>query len=339
MKYLFTQSEIEAYLLTNTHLNKDFYVKEITQDFDTLKDKGLICYDVSERKWVYKYEYISGNLRTKRSDLYSKETEIKAEYLTDSQWDYQLNLINENLPIDCKITEAKTFNIFLSANSHFATDQDIVTITNADMQDWDGLVNEESLASAFVEWLDYAKEQGLILPKEFKGMNQDDVISIYINNRYPKSLKPKGYDTATLKKKKINDTDKALRVGQPLFDKFLNKGLTPQAKLKVEAEWNTRFNAFVLPKLFKTPVALTLARYFKKDVEFIPNPTQIQSVQYMINAKSGLLAYGVGVGKTASSILNVSYVLDNNLASKPLFVVPDPTYDKWKEEISRWYCN
>ena len=328
-----TQSEIEAYLLTNTHLNKDFYVKEITQDFDTLKDKGLICYDVSERKWVYKYEYISGNLRTKRSDLYNKEAEIKAEYLTDSQWDYQLNLINDNLPVDCRITEAKTFNIFLSANSHFATDQDIVTITNADMQDWDGLVNEESLASAFVEWLDYAKEQGLILPKEFKGMNQDDIISIYINNRYPKSLKPKGYDTATLKKKKINDTDKALRVGQPLFDKFLNKGLTPQAKLKVEAEWNTRFNAFVLPKLFKTPVALTLARYFKKDIEFIPNPTQIQSVQYMINAKSGLLAYGVGVGKTASSILNVSYVLDNNLATKPLFVVPDPTYDKWKEEI------
>jgi hypothetical protein len=50
----------------------------------------------------------------------------------------------------------------------------------------------------------------------------------------------------------------------------------------------------------------------------------------MVNAKSGLLAYGVGVGKTASSILNVSYVLDNNLASNPLFVVPKPTYAKWK---------
>ena len=328
-----TQSEIEAFLLTNTHLNKDFYLKEITQDFETLKDKGLICYDVSERKWVYKYEYISGNLRAKRSDLFFNEEEIKANYLTDSQYAYQLKLIDDNLPIDCLITEAKTFNLFLSANSHFATDKDIVSITNADMQDWDGLVNEESLAGAFVEWLDYAKEQGIILPKEFKGMNQADVIEIYIYNKYPKSLKPKGYDTATLKKKRINDTDKALRIGQPLFDKFLNKGLTPQAKLKVSANWNARFNSFVLPKLFKTPVALTLARYFKKDVEFIPNPTQVQSVQYMVNAKSGLLAYGVGVGKTASSILNVSYVLDNNLASNPLFVVPKPTYAKWKQEI------
>ena len=46
-----------------------------------------------------------------------------------------------------------------------------------------------------------------------------------------------------------------------------------------------------------------------------------------------LLYHGVGVGKTASAILNVSYALDNNLCQKPIFIVPNPTYEKWKKEM------
>ena len=92
-----------------------------------------------------------------------------------------------------------------------------------------------------------------------------------------------------------------------------------------------------MPKLYKIPIALTLAKKFKDNVDFIPNPTQIQSVQFMRNSGSGLLAYGVGVGKTASSILNVSYAIDNGLAKKPVFVVPNPTYEKWIGEMKGMY--
>lgn len=329
-----TDSELQAYILTNPQLNSENYIKEITKDITTLKDMGLICYDWNSGnpKWVYKYQYISGNLYTKRSELQIRETEFK-EHLSDDQWEYQKQLIDDNIPQQSEITEAKTFSIYLNAYSHFAQDVDIFSVSVDDFDEWDELESTVSLAQAFTEWMKYAERQGIILPKMFKGMKRDEVIDIYVNGKKP-DIQRDGYsDQKAYDKAVANEREKAQRVGQPIFDLFLIKGLNARGKMRLKILWNTRFNAFVLPIMHKTPVALTLGRYFKKDIPFYPNPTQVQAVQYMVNAKSGLLAYGVGVGKTASSILNVSYALDNNLANYPLFVVPLPTYEKWKMEI------
>jgi hypothetical protein len=333
-----TDSELQAYILTNPQLNPDNYIKEITKDISTLKDMGLVCYDWNggNPRWVYKYQYISGNLYTKKTELTIRETEYK-EHLTDDQYEYQKKLINDNIPQQSEITEAKTFSIFINAYSHFAQDKDVFSVSVNDFDEWDVLTENVSLAQAFEKWIDYAENEGIILPKMYKGMDKEDIKNIYVNGEKPKVDRKafvKGAEGDKLYNKAIaNEREKAQRVGQPLFDLFLIKGLNAQGKLRLKIEWNTRFNAFVLPIMHKTPVALTLGRYFKKDIPFYPNPTQVQAVQFMVNAKSGLLAYGVGVGKTASSILNVSYALDNNLANYPLFVVPLPTYAKWKMEI------
>ena len=329
-----TDSELQAYLLTNPQLNSEHYIKEITKDITTLKDMGLICYDWNggRPKWVYKYQYISGNLYTKKTELSIRESEYK-EHLSDEQYDYQKKLINDNIPQQSEITEAKTFSIFLSAFSHFSQDVDVFSVSVNDFDEWEELESTVSLAQAFEQWIDYAERQGIILPKMFKGMTKKEIKDVYIYGAKPNINREKYADQKSYDKAVANEREKAQRVGQPIFDLFLIKGLNASGKLRLKVEWNTRFNAFVLPIMHKTPVALTLGRYFKKDIPFYPNPTQVESVQFMINAKSGLLAYGVGVGKTASSILNVSYALDNNLANYPLFVVPLPTYEKWKMEI------
>jgi hypothetical protein len=76
-----------------------------------------------------------------------------------------------------------------------------------------------------------------------------------------------------------------------------------------------------------------LSNKFKNGKEFTPNESQIQSIQFAKSVGSGLLAYGVGVGKTASAMLNISYALDNQLCKKPILIVPNPTYEKWKMEM------
>jgi hypothetical protein len=118
-----------------------------------------------------------------------------------------------------------------------------------------------------------------------------------------------------------------------MMNKFLSEGLNADCRVRLELLWNAKYNNLAEPKYYKIPVALTLAKQFKDNSDFIPNETQIQSVQFMKLAGSGLLAYGVGVGKTASSILNVSYAVSNNLCKNPLFVVPLPTYEKWIGEM------
>ena len=140
-------------------------------------------------------------------------------------------------------------------------------------------------------------------------------------------------DTKEIDRYTANTKENATTDGNLLFKRFLSSALNTTTQQKIELLWNQIYNNLVLPQMHKIPVALTLAKYFKNNVPFIPNPTQVQSIQFMKNAKSGLLAYGVGVGKTASSILNVSYALDNNLSKHPLFVVPLPTYEKWIGEI------
>jgi hypothetical protein len=56
-------------------------------------------------------------------------------------------------------------------------------------------------------------------------------------------------------------------------------------------------------------------------------------MQFINRTGSGLIAYGVGVGKTASAIMNLSYLLGSNQVNKPIVVVPNAVYDKWKLEM------
>jgi hypothetical protein len=113
---------------------------------------------------------------------------------------------------------------------------------------------------------------------------------------------------------------------------FLNS-LTDIAKLQLVTAWNEKFNFYTEPRYHKFPVACSLNSVFKNGSEFRPNESQVQSMQFINRTGSGLIAYGVGVGKTASAIMNLSYLLGSNQVNKPIVVVPNAVYDKWKLEM------
>lgn len=319
-----SESELQAYVLTNPDLVQENYVKKITAKKEDLIESGLILLDLSknETKWVYRYQYLSGNIQAKISDMAQKIIEYK-EHLSEDQFNRQVESLNNARNPLARITVENQNKIFIHPNSDFATDKANFTVNQDDYAFFEDAYADYDLKTAFIGWLN---KSGEVFPTDYQvTKGAKEVIQYYVNGSNPAT------DNDRLN---MNLMQNAQADGERLFESFLTRGLNESCKQRLEAVWNAKYNNLVLPKLYKIPVALTLAKEFRDGSPFIPNPTQIQSVQFMRNSGSGLLAYGVGVGKTASSILNVSFALDNGLAKKPLMVVPNPTFPKWIIEMS-----
>jgi hypothetical protein len=320
-KIFISESELQAYVLTNTDLKQENYVKKINVKKEDLIEKGLILLDLTnDVKWIYRFQYLSGNIQEKISHMYKHVVEYK-QLLTDEQYNRQIELLNKVRNPLVYITKGTQNSIFIHPNSDFASDKDEFRVTTQDLTVLE-IYNDASLKQSFIDWLNSGEQ---VFPTDYQhSLGAKEVIRYYVNAEMPNE------DDERVN---MNKRQNAQLDGEKLFKKFLNEGLNDACKQRLEAVWNAKYNNLVLPELYKIPVALTLSKFFKNNVPFIPNPTQIQSVQFMRNSGSGLLAYGVGVGKTASSILNVSYSIDNGLSKKPLFVVPNATYEKWIAEV------
>ena len=320
-KRFITIAELNAYLICNPNVPVTNYVDFLTFSREELIERGLIMLDIIKMNvnWVYKWDYLSGNIQEKISRVQSN-SELYSKMMPEEALLNQINLLEKTKNPIARITEEENNRIYISPSSFFASDIDVFRVEPDDYENYDRITYATSLKESFKIWL---KDDTEVDSTDFKNSsNQDAVIEYFVDRTGT------GTDKSTLRIK-----NNAQKDGQIIFNKFLNKILSEKCKRRLEYTWNARFNNYVEPKKYKFPVALSCAKIWKKDSPFRPNEPQIQSVQFMNNAGSGLLAYGVGVGKTASAILNVSYAFDNNLSKKALFVVPNATYEKWIMEI------
>lgn len=316
-----TDAEIEAYLYTNPELPKENYISKSKFSQQELIDMGLIMVDIvnGSVNYVYKWEYLSGNIQEKMSNckIYAEKY---TEYISEELYNKQLDLLAYVMNDFAIITQDSSKNkIFISPSSEFASNIEIFEIEPEDYLF--SMETSRNLKDCFILWLRNEADDSLFKLTKIGG---NSIISYYVNKN-----KPDSGDERT----NINLRQNAQIEGQQLFDVFLNTALTNECKKRLEYVWNAKFNNYVEPRKYKIPIALTCGKKWKKDSDFMPNEPQIQSVQFMNVVKSGLLAYGVGVGKTASAILNMSYAFDNGFSKKALLVVPLATKEKWKAEI------
>jgi hypothetical protein len=316
-----TEAELDAYVMCNPDLPQENYVKKITYSKNDLVEQGLIMLDVinGSVNWVYKWQYLSGNIQEKISRCYQNSEEYK-RHITEGQYLKQIAELESVRNPYAIITTDNKNKIFISPNSFFAKDKLEFEVNPDDYETFNKIAYTTSLANSFKVWI---KDENEVEPSDFKLSNSKSVVDYYVDKL------PLGDD-----RESINIKQNAQTEGQILFDKFLTTALNEKCRKRLEYVWNAKYNNFVEPKKYKIPVALSCGKKWKKDSDFRPNEPQIQSVQFIKDAGSGLLAYGVGVGKTASAILNMSYAFDNNISKKALLVVPNPTYEKWKGEIA-----
>jgi len=321
-KSFITETELVAYLFCHPELNTEHYVKEMpVYDVPYLLGQGVIMVDYDKPNdsyiYVYVYEYLSGNLYKKLTRLRQyKDRLMQLGVLTEEQFILQESALRNNLPIQGKITKDLDTCLFILPNSKFGNDFFIAPEDVMDIQ----MYRSQSFIETFKDWTRSELDLALVT----KSRTLAEV------HKYFSDLAPMG----TEDERQYSDRrKKAFFDGKIILMEFMNKGLTTNCQMRLEYVWNETYNFYTEPKYYKFPVACHLSNKFKNGKVFTPNESQIQSIQFAKSVGSGLLAYGVGVGKTASSILNVSYAIDNGLCKKPIFVVPNATYEKWKMEM------
>ncbi len=130
------------------------------------------------------------------------------------------------------------------------------------------------------------------------------------------------------------DTLKILRMetAERLFDRFLHEGLDEKTTRLIEDQWNQKFNSFepVDYKNFDYALEGFSGKYDGKKFTF--HEQQKKGVAFLCTKGNGLLAYDVGVGKTATGIAAVVHQMQNKKCKRPLIIVPKAVYPKWMHD-------
>lgn len=124
-----------------------------------------------------------------------------------------------------------------------------------------------------------------------------------------------------------------------LFDRYLHEGLSETLTKKVEAEYNRRFNSYIIPDYSKLPLFIDGMSRTKNDKKFKLYEQQIKGVSFLCNKGNGLLAYDVGVGKTAAGIVATVNQIQTGRSKRPVIIVPNAVYAKWYKDISDLFPN
>lgn len=122
------------------------------------------------------------------------------------------------------------------------------------------------------------------------------------------------------------------RVGNKLFQRFIENELTPDQKRTLEDKYNRAFNSFVRPDYTKVPLFAKVNSTFKGRPLSI-KPIQREGAAFLTTKGVGLLAYDVGVGKTLTAILAMNESMHRGMTKRPLLVVPNGVYLNWIKEI------
>lgn len=136
-------------------------------------------------------------------------------------------------------------------------------------------------------------------------------------------------------KKNLNMRRKNLRkiTAEKLFNRFLKEGLDKELQDKLASDYNRQYNATVNPDYSKMPVFVDGMCDHKGSKKFKLLKQQVKGISFLASKGSGLLAYDVGVGKTATGIVSTVNQLQTGKAKRPLICVPSAVYENWIQSI------
>ena len=138
-----------------------------------------------------------------------------------------------------------------------------------------------------------------------------------------------------------NDERKILRMetAEHLFDRFLHEGLLPEQKNWVEQTWNKTFNNFSTIDYKNFDYTLEGFSGTFDGKKFTLHEQQKKGFAFLCSKGNGLLAYDVGVGKTATGIAAVVHQIQHQKCKRPLIIVPKAVYSKWVHDINELFPN
>lgn len=118
-----------------------------------------------------------------------------------------------------------------------------------------------------------------------------------------------------LRSQKMNDRKLC---AEKLFSRFLNEGLSKDEQDRFWNQYNRINHAIRTPDWSKLPLYIEGMNKYRNGVEFKLYDQQIKGVSFLCNKGNGLLAYDVGVGKTAAGIVATVNQIQTGKAKRPL---------------------
>lgn len=133
-----------------------------------------------------------------------------------------------------------------------------------------------------------------------------------------------------LRSQKMNDRKLC---AEKLFSRFLNEGLSKDEQDRFWNQYNRINHAIRTPDWSKLPLYIEGMNKYRNGVDFKLYDQQIKGVSFLCNKGNGLLAYDVGVGKTAAGIVATVNQLQTGKAKRPLIIVPKTVISQWESDI------
>ncbi|NJL73931.1 MAG: DEAD/DEAH box helicase [Saprospiraceae bacterium] len=336
-----TRIEIEAYLSVhpeikyslyfdeNEYSNTDFINHRVefpvtSGDGYTRTVKTPLLIPVND-KFEYYAEFLSGDVVSKKKIIDLLKDSIIEKY-SETYYNDILKALEMVMPKVKRFNDAVVSNRpVLLCHTKDARNHKITALKN-------GYEFKESvsLVTGFAYWL-----RNYYSALEYNGVTFLD-IEKYIDNEnwYDAPKDAKTDEKKAIDAKNSEAYQRAKGAGDAAFSFFLAEMVLDNELAVIEKQWNERFNRYVYPNLNKIPVGFTHSAKFKDGHNLAFSDVQRNAVAFMKINGSGLIAYGVGVGKSLSALIAISNAIDNGDCKRPLLVVPKATYYKWISETT-----
>ena len=302
---------------------------EELQSLERSDNYVLDFYD-GESRYIHKELYASGNIYEKLDKL---ETLHDKGHIDEEHYRRNKDILSHSCPVPKTIDE-----IEVSLISPF-----VAGLT------FDG----KSLKNCFIDWAtgcgieDSANTRENISDFADDGITRDDIpatitwsdVVDYADGNPLPSIRNDDLtdeEKSQIRNQKINDRKET---AEKLFNRFLHTALTPEQKAMIVDSYNRRFNSTQIPDYSRLPLFIDGMNMYRKGEKFRLYEQQVKGISFLCNKGNGILAYDVGVGKTAAGIVATVQQIQSGRALRPLIIVPKSVIGKWESDIHELFPN
>lgn len=306
---------------------------------------------MGEGKFVNRNIFCSGNIYDKLEELEARKATLPAEL-----YNSQKKALEESIPPIKSLDKVELSPLGSLAESFLVTRE--LTRTNYDYLSRRTIQTtsqeEIPLSESFIAWATgcYQKdtENGRRYISDWTTANisREDLpsnvswsdIVDYIEGVSVKSSRAyteEGKNAARIEAEEKRQARK--ETAERLFNRYIRTALPEHDREQLTQEWNKRFNSYVAPDYSKLPVLVDGMSTRKDNKPFELYEQQVKGVAFLVQKGNGLLAYDVGVGKTAAGIVATVSQLQSGRAKRPLIIVPKAVYTKWINDFTQLFPN
>jgi len=294
---------------------KNYFVDMTAERLQHWLTSGILFLDPITESYVPFPVFVFGNLYHKIDKL-SKMANTVIENFGESVYEKHLFILEENKPkplsIQNPIASERPVILLISEYTR------IFRVSSLRSETGVFLSEPMSLREAFSDWLKSLDEA------EIRKTSAFEIIQYYLNN----GRKPKDIEKIAWREIKKITRDEAER----LFKVFLHEALTITDQLRLDAHYNSNYNAIAPLQHHKIPIGIEVSKKFM-GLDLDIRAAQREGIAFMELVGSGIIAYDVGVGKTITAIIETASAILNGKCKRPMVAVPNPTYKNWLKEM------